>query len=154
MRKILISGFLLIACLAQAEVLSWRVDVDPNNGFYTTAQLFATTGSANVIGATAQSGQVGKYVNEAYGVLGTDTILTVGNTYSFFVALFDSDGVTVKAYSDLKSWGTLVSESSLWTGSFPVPPGTTYWNAVPEPTSMGLLAIGVSALLLRRRRRT
>ncbi len=153
MRKILIAGVFMLASLAQAEVLSWRVDI-PSGNNYASAQLYATLASTADLGNlnSLQGGSVARYSNE-YGVLTTDTTLTVNNTYKFFVALFAADGTTVMAYSALMTWDDLAAAGSLWSGSLPTPPGTTYWNAVPEPTSIGLLAVGMSALLLRRRRR-
>jgi len=142
----------MLASVAQAEVLSWRVYVASGNSFYTSAQLFATsTGTRDYLTETAQSGSISKQ-SDANGVLPTDTVLTVsGSSFSFFVTLFN--GAAFAGYSELMSWDDLSLVGSIWTGTPPALPGTTVWNAVPEPTSMGLLALGMSALLLRRRRR-
>lgn len=151
MRKaILMAGVLMAASMVQAEVLAWRVDLGAYNSTFETAQLFATTEVANYweTGA-AESGQINKLDN-TYGVVTYESTLTVGNTFSFFVKLFGSDGTTVIGYSALKDWNTLMSEGSLAVAAPGLP--ATAWNAVPEPTAMALLAMGLSALLLRRKR--
>lgn len=157
-KTILIACILMSASLVQAEVLSWRVDIpDANgaNGSYTTARLFATTLGAgdnySADRANAQSVEIARFTS-TYGVLRTDTTLTVGSGYNFYVVLYN--GGSEYGYSALKDWNTLVSDGSLVSGVAPALPATTVWNAlpVPEPTSMALLAMGVSALLLRRKR--
>jgi hypothetical protein len=152
MKKFFIIGCLMVASVAKADVLSWRVFVASGNSFYTSAQLFSTSsGTINYLTQTAQSGSISKQ-SDLNGVLPTDTVLTVsGSSYSFFITLFN--GGAFAGYSELMSWDDLLSVGSIWSGTPPALPGTTYWNAVPEPTSMGLLALGMSALLLRRRRR-
>lgn len=158
MRKsILVAGLMLIASVAKAEVLSWMVDIDAGNSSYVTAQLFATTSTGDywTDAATSQSGLINKY-DDTYGVVTYDSTLSVNNTYSFFVKLFAADGTTMVGWSGLMSWSQLVTDGSLVSGSVPDFPATTPWNAgtsvVPEPTSMALLAMGMSALLLRRKR--
>lgn len=161
-KTILVAGFLMVASVVRAEVLSWSVDIPDGSGgntSYVTAQLFATTSTGDywTDPATSQSGQINKY-NDTYGVVTYDSTLTVGNTYSFFVKLFAANGTTVVGWSALQSWSQLVESGALVSGSVPDFPATTPWNAgtsvVPEPTSMALLAMGVSALLMRRKRRT
>jgi hypothetical protein len=159
MKMYLMIFFLMTASIVQAEYISWRVFVGSTgaeNSFYDSARLFATdTGFATITGATSQGPSVGQASVEL-GVTPTDTLVTVPNNdqYSFFVALYSiAGGSTPVAYSALRTWDELVLDGSLWNAELPAPLGTTYWNAVPEPTSIGLLAIGMSALLLRRRRR-
>jgi len=152
MRRFLIMGLLMVASLAQAEYISWRVYIDTGNSFYDSARLFATTeGTADVGTGIAQGDAATARESVENGVTPTDTALSVGSGYSFFVALYS--GGLVVGYSEIRSWAALATETSLWTGNLPAPMGTVYWNAVPEPTSIGLLAMGMSALLLRRRRR-
>lgn len=159
MRMYLMIVFLMMSSIAQAEYISWRVFVGSTgseNSFYDSARLFATDqGVANIAGATSQGPGVGQASAEL-GVTPTDTLVEVPNNgnYRFFVALYSiAGGSTPVAYSALRTWDELVLDGSLWNAELPAPLGTTYWNAVPEPTSIGLLAIGMSALLLRRRRR-
>lgn len=157
-KSILIAGVLLGASLVQAEVLSWRVDIPNSSGGgnvgYTTAQLFATTmGSSQNYWTDQANDQSVKISNTGnpYGVFRTDTTLhDVDSSFKFFVVLYN--GTTEFGHSALKDWNTLVSDGSLVSGIAPALPATTVWNAVPEPTSMALLAMGVSALLLRRKR--
>ncbi len=159
MKMFLMVVCLMMASIVQAEYVSWRVFVGSTgaeNSFYDSARLFATDqGVANIAGATSQGPSVDQASIEL-GVTTTDTLVTVPNNgqYSFFVALYSiAGGSTPVAYSALRTWGELATDGSLWNAELPAPLGTTYWNAVPEPTSIGLLAIGMSALLLRRRRR-
>ncbi len=155
MRKsILVAVALMVASLVQAEVISWRVDVESGNDFYDSAQLFATTATVDYKTDTASELYSGSKINTYdpdYGVLPNNTTVSYLTGISFFVKLYN--GADIVGYSELKSWSTLVGEGSLASGIAPDLPATA-WNAVPEPTSMALLAMGVSALLMRRKRRT
>lgn len=150
-KTILVAGVVMVASMVQAEVLAWRVDLGAYNSTFETAQLFATTTVENYWETGASESLKISKLDNTYGVTTYESTLTVGNTFSFFVKLFGSDGTTVIGYSALKDWSTLVAEGSLAVGSPPGLPGTA-WNAVPEPTAMALLAMGLSALLLRRKR--
>lgn len=150
-KKILLVGVLMSASVLQAEVLSWRVDMPSGNASYATAQLFATTTVDNYGGTgSAQGGTVNTYSPD-YGVLVTDSNVS-GNSLTYFYVELRTAGNEWFGYSDLMNWDTLVTMGALVSGSLPDFPATTAWNAVPEPTSMALLAMGVSALLLRRKR--
>jgi len=157
--KVLLVGMFMAATMVQAEVISWRVDIPSGNSSYQTAQLFATTTSANYwdTGISIPQGSAAAPYSPSLGVLTQDTNLSVGNTYSFYVRLFTDSGTTLVGWSGLMTWGDLVSTGALVSGTVPNFPATTPWNAgttvVPEPTSIGLLAMGMSVLLLRRRRR-
>jgi len=155
--KVLMVGMFMAATMVQAEVISWRVDIPSGNSSYQTAQLFATTTSANYWTTGISQGSTATPYSHNLGVLTQDTNLSVGNSYSFYVRLFTDSGATVVGWSGLMTWGDLVSSGALVSGSVPNFPATTPWNAgttvVPEPTSIGLLAMGMSVLLLRRRRR-
>lgn len=159
MKSILVASAFLMVSVVQAEVLSWRVDIGGDNSSYVSAQLYATTETSSwwTTGTAQESQNILKYDN-TYGVVTRDTTVSVGDTYSFYVRLFAADGVTMVGYSELQSWSQLLASGALVSGSVPDFPATTPWNsgtsitAVPEPTSMALMAVGVSALLLRRKR--
>lgn len=160
-QSVLVLVFILAASLVQAEVLSWQVDIDggAGNTSYVTAQLFATTttGAGYELTGTSFGGQINKN-DDTTGVWTRDqNVSNIYSTYSFFVKLFQADGTTLAGWSGLQTWDQLVSSGALVAGTTPTFPATTPWNAgtsvVPEPTSVGLLALGMSALLLRRRRR-
>jgi len=154
-KKILFAGFLMAASLVQAEVLSWRVDIPDasgGNSSYVTAKLFSTTSVGSGYEITGDLVQERTKYNDTYGVLKTDSSVSFSSGIGFYVRLFD--GATPAGYSALMSWSDLVEMGALVSGVLPDLPATTSWNAVPEPTSMALLAMGVSALLMRRKRRT
>jgi hypothetical protein len=165
MRMYLVIVFLMLASIAQADyIVSWRVFVgstEAENSFYKNAQLYAALGpTADDQNAISYGSAVDKD-SDANGVVSTGTVVTTpyDGDLKFFVALYDYSDVLL-GYSALIKWSDLVTAGSSSGGVFPVPLDPTYWNAgssytaVPEPTSIGLLAIGMSALLLRRRRRT
>jgi hypothetical protein len=160
-QSVLILVFMFASSMIQAEVLSWRVDIDggAGNTSYVFAQLFTTqtTGVGYQLTGTSLGAQMSQN-NEADGVWQRNQDLVgLGTADYFYVRLFAADGTTPAGYSGLLSWTQLELDSALVSGTVPDFPATTPWNAgtsvVPEPTSMGLLAIGMSALLLRRRRR-
>jgi len=149
-KTILVAGVLMLASMVQAEVLAWRVDLGGANSAFTTAQLFATDvgGAGYESSGSSISGRINKLDN-TYGLVTYESTLTVGNTFNFYVKLYK--GETLIGYSALKSWSQLVTDGALVSGNTPEMPATA-WNAVPEPTAMALLAMGVSVLLLRRKR--
>jgi hypothetical protein len=156
MRKsFFIISFLFVASVVRAEVLSWSVDLAIGNEAYATAQLFSSTsGDSGYWNSETHIGNA-IYKSEDGYVVQYDSNVTPGTEY-FFVKLFNSSG-TFLSYSDAKSWSTLVADQNLVSGSAPEMSALNPWNitattTVPEPTAMALLAMGVSALLLRRKR--
>jgi hypothetical protein len=157
--KIFLLGFILtVVSTVQGEVLSWRVDI-PSGNSYATAELFATTTAQADYWNVAGTSQSDKFapIDATEGVLRKNSVLTVDSSLNkFFVRIFNSGG-TMIGYSDLFA-STDFPIGVIWSGDGIDLPFSSVWNAgtsvVPEPTSIGLLAIGMSALLLRRRRRT
>jgi hypothetical protein len=152
-KSIFILVLISLCSVTRAEILAWSVDLTPNNGSYVTAQLFAAANngdgywnSTSNVGEEIQKNQDGYWLHQA----------TVSYSEYFFVKVFDG---STTFYSSAKAWGDLVIDQNLASGIFPDSLPSNYWNitsvtAVPEPTSVGLLALGMSALLLRRRRRS
>jgi len=149
-KSFFIIGLMFAASVLRAEVLTWSVDLVAGNGSYETAQLFsAESNTGNFYDSVSNiGGPINKDSGAGY-VIEYDSDVTAGTAY-FFVKL--SNG----SYSDAMSWSQLVSAGSLVSGNTPDASALTPWNitsvTVPEPTSMALLAMGVSALLLRRKR--
>lgn len=150
-KTILVAGVLMVASMVQAEVLEWRVDLGGANSTFATAQLFATANNDGTFltGAADRSSKINTY--ETYGVITYASTLTVSDINNYFYVKLENSGGGLVGYSALKSWSQLVSEGALVSGNTPDIPATA-WNAVPEPTAMALLAMGLSALLLRRKR--
>ncbi|MEI6645918.1 MAG: PEP-CTERM sorting domain-containing protein [bacterium] len=142
----------MVASMVQAEILAWRVDLGGANTTFDTAKLFATSesGAGYELTGTVISGPINKFDN-TYGLVTYESAVTAGSANNFYVRLYLGGSEVAGGYSALKSWSTLVAEGSLVSGNTPDIPATA-WNAVPEPTAMALLAMGVSALLLRRKR--
>jgi hypothetical protein len=150
-KTLLVAGVLMVASMVQAEVLEWRVDLGGANSMFATAQLFATTVNDGtfVDHAAVRSGKINTY--ETYGVITYASALTVSDINNYFYVRLENTVGGLVGYSARMSWSQLVSEGALVSGNTPDMPATA-WNAVPEPTAMALLAMGVSVLLLRRKR--
>ena len=156
-KSFLIAGLLLASSVVRAEVLTWSVDLGVvDNATYATAQLFASSTQDTSFGTTGTSIGDAIYKDSvAQFVVAYDSNVTAGTAY-FYVKLFNSTGDFI-SYSDTQSWSQLWNAGSLVSGNTPDvsaanPWSTTSVTAVPEPTAMALLAMGVSAMLLRRKR--
>lgn len=127
--------YLYIGTAPVASTLASSID----NGTFSiaSAQDFASTSATGAVGARTTGSYVSQNVS-AYVVVFTSAYTGASWTGSYMV----SSTIT-------KSFGT----SGNQTYAFLFNTTTSTWTAVPEPSSMALLAIGAAAVGLRRKLR-
>jgi len=157
----------ILASMVQASVMTWYVDFGSTSSFtFDSAKLIAKSGNTTVEIKDAAGGTV----ETAYDNIWTSRITTEdiasfdGTSYEFYVELgnYSSGNWTAVADSTTSfSYSELVSKGVISAGGTSTPAANA-WNAatdgftavtVPEPGSLGLLLIGASFMLLRRRNR-
>lgn len=162
---------LLTARLASAEMLYWMIGDATSGGSNTIAfdyaVVYATKGDEKI--ALPNDGRGGEtYWKEN----GDDVVLSTKTTgpnltelgdwnykdYSFYVELFNYDfsldqGTSV-GVSEWATYDALVSHGAIIPSGMGIPATAHIWmpaTAVPEPTSLPLVLVGIALLLLKRR---
>jgi len=160
--------FALVAGMSQAAAISWNTGkiytpgiggvfgaaVGNTTGPY-LAMVYLYTDAGGVNGITLTGGNTDNSTTAVGGsVLNSDTVgynFLVGSTYYGKVVVTTTDGnwkmTSGLAASTIPGTGNGALNFTT-AGAMP-----SQWTAVPEPTSMALLALGAAALGLRRKLR-
>ncbi len=119
--------------------------------FVTLGKSKTSWSAADIGGTTIRTGTLD--ANGSYSVVGDSIVpADIGKTATtaakFYLAAISTDGQWI-AYTGLKtatiSTGSMGANATFTTSNF------SYAEAVPEPTTMALLAIGLAAFGLRRK---
>jgi hypothetical protein len=168
MKNRLCMAFMFVICAvfsAQAVVIHWSVDTYPSSGNVTSAQLvYVSDGTAPAYanGVISNGSEIGDEVSglaiTPNGIGEQNTEDSTRSSGAYYVVLFDSNtskytyGLTSLAYNDSDSIteDVYTPATSVYDASAG---GFSSWEPVPEPGSAALLALGMVALALRRKKR-
>lgn len=158
-KLIIISAVLLMSIASQAASFKWTAaNIYASNlttKYTGSATLYAylTTAGAETATEVAVANVVAGVVKDGsqVGLTFSNDNLTVNNNYTFYFVIEDN-GKTFTSVS--KSCDALaVGAGNLSFGNMTTATkDSSNWSNVPEPTSAMLLALGIAALALRRKR--
>lgn len=122
------------------DAISWT----PSGGIVNLGTLaggsFSYPESVNDFGVMVGYGSAGGFINDGSGFTNLNSLLPVGSPWNL------QRGYGINDAGDIVGYGTYTVEGTTVKSAFELVP-------VPEPTSIGLLALGGAALLARRRSR-